>query len=183
MLEGKNLTGTARYASIATHMGKEQSRRDDLETIGHVILYFMKGSLPWQNLPGNNKEEKYRNIKKRKLEISLDKLCEGLPVEIKEYMMYCRRLAFSEQPDYKYAVGLFDKVMLSRKLDPLVKDFSWKCTIPDKPPGGLRNSIHDLFLTKQKAANPICRESGINASALNSAMYTGRDPLASRLGG
>ena len=91
-IEGKNLTGTARYASLSTHMGKEQSRRDDLETIGHVVLYFLKGALPWQNLPGKNKDEKYKNIKKKKLETTLDDLCRGCPIEFKEYMEYCRSL-------------------------------------------------------------------------------------------
>ena len=73
--DGKNLTGTARYASLNTHIGYEQSRRDDLETIGHVLLYFLKGSLPWQGLPGRTKEEKYAGIKKKKKEVSLSELC------------------------------------------------------------------------------------------------------------
>lgn len=92
--DGKNLTGTARYASISTHKGKEQSRRDDLETIGHVLLYFLKGSLPWQGLPGKNKNDKYNAIKKKKLETPLEELCKNLPSEYQDYMSYCRQLKF-----------------------------------------------------------------------------------------
>ena len=88
-IEGKNLTGTARYASLATHMRKEQSRRDDLEKIGHVILYFLRGSLPWQNLPGKKKDEKQKKIKKKKLETTLDDLYKDYQIEFKEYMEYC----------------------------------------------------------------------------------------------
>ncbi len=106
--EGKNLTGTARYASINTHLGQEQSRRDDLETIGHVLLYFLRGSLPWQGLPGRSKNEKYHNIKKKKVETSLDELCKNLAPEFKQFMEYCRKLSFTDDPDYTYIIKLFD---------------------------------------------------------------------------
>jgi len=123
--EGKNLTGTARYASINTHVGYEQARRDDLETIGHVLLYFLRGSLPWQGLPGRSKTEKYNNIKRKKKEVTVEELCNNQPPEFKEFMQYCRGLSFQADPDYKYILGLFESCCDRYKYDLKTPDFIW----------------------------------------------------------
>lgn len=92
--EGKSLTGTARYASVHTHNGIEQSRRDDMESIGYVILYLLKGSLVWQGCKSHNKFDKYQKIKQMKSGLSLDKICAGVPLEFKLYIATVRDMKF-----------------------------------------------------------------------------------------
>ncbi|MDR3548931.1 MAG: hypothetical protein P4M11_11825 [Candidatus Pacebacteria bacterium] len=98
--DGKSLTGTARYASVNTHLGIEQSRRDDLEALGFVFMYFNRGSLPWQGLRAKTKKEKYDAIKEKKLSTTVDALCKGYPEEFAAYLDYCQKLKFDEKPDY-----------------------------------------------------------------------------------
>lgn len=107
----KKLTGTARYASINALRGVEQSRRDDLEAIGYVLMYFLRGSLPWQGLKVEKKDDRYKKIYEKKKSTSPEELCEHFPIEFSQYITYCRNLAFEQEPDYIYLRGLFKKVM------------------------------------------------------------------------
>jgi len=96
-----NLTGTARYASINAHKGFEQSRRDDLEAMGHMLMYFLRGVLPWSGLDGKNKQEKYKHIMEKKESTPLGELCNGFPDVFQSYLAYCRSLHFKDRPDYR----------------------------------------------------------------------------------
>lgn len=108
--EHKSLTGTARYMSISTHLGREQSRRDDMEALGHMFMYFLRGSLPWQGLKADNLKERYQKIGETKRLTSVSELCQGFPDETAQYLSYARELSFSEKPDYDYCRGLFKKI-------------------------------------------------------------------------
>ncbi|AQK97759.1 Putative casein kinase family protein [Zea mays] len=105
--ENKNLTGTARYASVNTHLGIEQSRRDDLESLGYVLMYFLRGSLPWQGLKAGTKKQKYEKISEKKVATSIEALCRGYPTEFASYFHYCRSLRFDDKPDCSYLKRLF----------------------------------------------------------------------------
>mmetsp|Transcript_58098 Transcript_58098/g.135330 ORF Transcript_58098/g.135330 Transcript_58098/m.135330 type:complete len:341 (-) Transcript_58098:44-1066(-) len=105
-----SLTGTARYASINAHKGVEQSRRDDLEAIGHMLIYFLRGSLPWSGLEAKTQEEKYRKIREKKEQVPLDELCEGYPDAFKIYLRITRDLEFKERPNYNALRKLFRDV-------------------------------------------------------------------------
>eukprot|EP00957_Ditylum_brightwellii_P066319 5034650-Ditylum_brightwellii.AAC.1 len=122
--ENKNLTGTARYASINTHIGIEQSRRDDLESLGYVLMYFIRGSLPWQGLKANTKKQKYERIMDRKMSTSTEQLCKGYATEFRSYFEYCRSLRFEDRPDYAYLKRLF-KELFYRKGFQYDNMFDW----------------------------------------------------------
>jgi casein kinase 1 len=122
--EGKNLTGTVRYASVNTHLGYEQSRRDDLEAVGYVLMYFLRGVLPWQGVKGNSRKEYYDRIMEVKRLTPLDKLCEGYPREFIDYLSHCKSLKFEDKPDYIYLRRLFKDLFVRHNYD---KDpiFEW----------------------------------------------------------
>lgn len=105
--DGKRLTGTVRYASVRTHIGEEQSRRDDLESLGYVMVYLIRRRLPWMGLGGKDKEERHRLIMKTKIDTSPEALCEGLPPGFVHYFRNVRSLGFDQSPDYALLRSFF----------------------------------------------------------------------------
>ena len=111
MTHKKKLTGTARYASINALKGFDQSRRDDLEAVGYVLIYFLLGRLPWQGLPIKTKEDRYVKIMEKKRDTTPEELCKSLPDEFREYVHYTRNMNYEEDPNYEYLKSLFRKIM------------------------------------------------------------------------
>jgi serine/threonine protein kinase len=92
--EDKDLAGTARYVSINVHAGLDQTRRDDLESVGYVLIYFLKGKLPWSDLEEGDEENRYQKTYTCKMSTQLDVLCDKLPQEFVLYMQKVRDLKF-----------------------------------------------------------------------------------------
>lgn len=103
----QSFTGTARYASVGAQQQFTTSRKDDLESLGYILVYFLKGRLPWQHVPkanggpnGITPKQRKERILEIKLATKTSELCAGLPKEIELFIIYCRALRFEEQPNY-----------------------------------------------------------------------------------
>ena len=124
--------GSLRYMSINSNSCYEQSRRDDLESLGYILIYLIKKTLPWISIENSNinKIEKYRKVRDLKMSTLPEELCSGLPKEFSDYIKYCRNLSFEQEPNYNYLRNLFlevikknEKIVDIRYIKPL--QFSW----------------------------------------------------------
>lgn len=112
----RSLVGTARYTSTNVHMGIEPSRRDDLESVGYMLVYFLLGSLPWQGLKKEKNTNHIEMIGQVKTQVNIKKMCKGIPSCFAEYINYCRELSFETNPDYKFLKSLFEKTAKNKKI-------------------------------------------------------------------
>ncbi|EAL51973.1 casein kinase, putative [Entamoeba histolytica HM-1:IMSS-B] len=140
--EDKAFVGTVRYASINNHRGREQSRRDDLEALGYMFVYFMKGSLPWQGIKGK-KVDKNTQILAKKESTPLSELCEGLPEEFATYLDICKKLGFDQTPDYLQLRMLFWRIAKREGIE-FDGQFDWIQYKGDKTPQGNMPEMVDI---------------------------------------
>lgn len=115
LIEHRNITGTARYASINALRGLEQSRRDDMESLAYIFIYMLKGQLPWQGLPAETRRKKYQKILEAKISTLIDELCLGIPIEFAEFLTAVRKLRFTETPDYAMYREMFRNLMIRKE--------------------------------------------------------------------
>jgi hypothetical protein len=125
----------------------DQSRRDDLESLGFMLVYFYKSSLPWQGIKDKNFQRKLETIFRMKTNTTLKDLCSDMPPEFVIYFEYCRSLKFDQQPDYKYLIKLFEGVLLQMQHDPEEIEFDWEPKKEDLINLKRRSSLMNVKLT------------------------------------
>ncbi len=163
--EKKPFLGTARYASINTHLGLEQSRRDDLETLYLVWLYFLRGSLPWQGMKAATNEEKRKRIGEKKQEITTGDLYAGFPEEFSKGLEYVRGLGFEDQPDYNHLQDLLSRVLPGGPIAASSSSFPFPCVLIH-PSNEVRGQTHMVAAATRRTA-AFFRDSGLSEQDIN----------------
>lgn len=118
------IVGTARYSSLNNHYGYKQSRRDDLESLGYTLIYWLLGRLPWQGIPEKDFRVKWKKVRRIKRAITPDELCRGLPVQFRIFMKYVFKLSYAQRPNYGYLRGLFRQLINTENESAMT--FAWE---------------------------------------------------------
>jgi casein kinase 1 gamma len=180
--EHKSLTGTARYMSINTHLGREQSRRDDLEALGYMFMYFLRGSLPWQGLKADTLKERYQKIGDTKRFTTNEMLCEGYPRQFLVYMRTVRQLEFAQDPDYDGLRRLFHNALNENNLinD---GDFDWVRRLQEHRLNRSKTTtVTNTTIAGMTSANvQTALSTGVTANTNNKNMNTVTNPSTSIL--
>ena len=158
-IKKKKLTGTARYASIHALEEYEQSRRDDLESMSYVLIYFLKGYLPWQGLKVKVKEDRYKKILEKKKEINSEKLCEDLPSIFQIFVDYTRNLEYLEEPDYDKFKNIFFNYVTNELNETFEFLYDWTTSFDINQRKDFHNNLISNFQISEKKNN-LVKESG-----------------------
>lgn len=142
----RSISGTVRYISVNTHMGIEVSRRDDLESIGYVLLYLLKGNLPWQDITADSKKQKLDLILQKKI-IGLESFCQDIEPEFLEYLTLVNKLSFDDKPDYSYYRMIFRNLFIKKGY---VYDYVYDWTEMEPKNKTLGNTKSHLDIVKSK---------------------------------
>ena len=150
LIKRKKLVGTARYASIHALEEFEQSRRDDLESVGYVLIYFLKGRLPWQGLKAKGKEERYMKILTKKKEIKSEELCKGFPFIFQNFVHYSKNLDYLEEPDYENLKDMFVKCINNELNDNFDFIYDWTTTFDIQKRKDYNNDLISNYQCSEK---------------------------------
>ena len=157
--DGKSPIGTARYSSIYSHIGIEQSRRDDLESLFYTLIYFSNGFLPWQGIKTKSKTQKNELILEKKINTNYNELCKNLPYEFTDFITYIKNLRFEEKPDYLFLKGLLGKMFDKNNYSyDLIFDYSYLFNKNDKIEKGLnieRQDVNEKIINENENENEI----------------------------
>lgn len=146
------ITGTVRYLSINGHTGIELTRRDDLESLAYVFIYFLRGSLPWQGINVKSRKKKSALVMKKKISTTTQDLCRNLPRVFATFLDYARHLPFDAAPDYNYLRTLFCRTL---DLAGYIKDDNFDWSARTHMPGSLTQTRPSSSNTVQ-SRGPSC---------------------------
>ena len=150
---GLNFVGTLRYAALNSHKGIRQGRRDDLESMLYILIYFLKGKLPWQDVKAKQREERHKLIFEKKSKTTVESLCQDLPTEFAELLKYVKSLQFDEKPLYCKFYAYFHNLISKINNENIQENnfsYIWEKTIVDNMNKYEKNKDEGIILEAEK---------------------------------